>query len=248
MNLKLFKVCFVRELKAHFYSPLAYIFTIIFLILVGIFTFIVGRYFERGEASLEHSFFVWFPWLYAFLIPALCMNVWASEHRTRTLEVLLTRPVSIACFVLAKFFAATCVLLLSIVLTLPIMFTTSYLGNPDISQILVSYLGCFLLGSSYIAITLMCSSMTKSPVVSFISASAICIILVLLSLQSFGAEAQRALASNESLTQFVTSISVQQYFKSFAKGIIELRSLVYFSALCVAALFVNYFVLCDEKS
>ena len=45
-----------RELGAYFSSPLAYVFIVIFLLLCGFFTFMVGGFFERGEASLVRRF------------------------------------------------------------------------------------------------------------------------------------------------------------------------------------------------
>ena len=45
-----------RELLAYFSSPVAYVFIVIFLLLNGFFTFMVGGFFERGEASLANSF------------------------------------------------------------------------------------------------------------------------------------------------------------------------------------------------
>ncbi|HWH71424.1 MAG TPA: hypothetical protein VNT26_18760, partial [Candidatus Sulfotelmatobacter sp.] len=66
-----------RELGAYFSSPLAYVFIIIFLLLCGFFTFMVGGFFERGEAALARPFFDWHPWFYLFLVPAVGMRLWA---------------------------------------------------------------------------------------------------------------------------------------------------------------------------
>ena len=52
-------------------SPVAYVFIVIFLLLNGFFTFMVGGFFERGQASLTDSFFDWHPWFYLFLVPAV---------------------------------------------------------------------------------------------------------------------------------------------------------------------------------
>ena len=69
-----------RELSGYFASPVAYVFIVIFLLLIGFFTFMVGRFFDRGEASLA-SFFLWHPWLYLFLVPAVGMRLWSEERR-----------------------------------------------------------------------------------------------------------------------------------------------------------------------
>src|SRR5438094_8886128 len=80
-----------RELVAYFTSPIAYVFLVIFLLLTGFFTFTVGNFFERGEASLV-SFFTWHPWLYLFLVPAVGMRLWSVERRLGTVELLLAIP------------------------------------------------------------------------------------------------------------------------------------------------------------
>ena len=69
-----------RELGAYFMSPLAYVFIVIFLLLCGFFTFFVGGFFERQEASLVRPFFDWHPWFYLFLVPAVGMRLWAEER------------------------------------------------------------------------------------------------------------------------------------------------------------------------
>ena len=74
------KAIMKRELGGYFTSPIAYVFLVIFLLLTGFFTFTVGNFFERGEASLV-SFFTWHPWLYLFLVPAVGMRLWSEERR-----------------------------------------------------------------------------------------------------------------------------------------------------------------------
>src|SRR5260221_5258508 len=82
-----------RELGAYFSSPIAYVFIVIFLLLCGFFTFMVGGFFERGEASLVRPFFDWHPWFYLFLVPAVGMRLWAEERRVRTGLVVV--PISL---------------------------------------------------------------------------------------------------------------------------------------------------------
>src|SRR6516162_396043 len=62
-----------RELGAYFSSPVAYVFIVIFLLLTGFFTFMVGGFFDRGLADLL-PFFFWHPWLYLFLLIALALT------------------------------------------------------------------------------------------------------------------------------------------------------------------------------
>src|SRR5437868_13538525 len=94
-----------RELMAYFASPVAYVFIVIFLLLTGFFTFMLGGFFERGEASLNASFFVWHPWLYLFLVPAVGMRLWSEERRQGTMELLLTMPITASQAILGTFLA-----------------------------------------------------------------------------------------------------------------------------------------------
>ena len=66
---------------------------VIFLLMTGFFTFMLGGFFERNEASLT-AFFMWHPWLYLFLVPAVGMRLWSEEKRQGTIELLLTMPIT----------------------------------------------------------------------------------------------------------------------------------------------------------
>src|SRR5260370_33016924 len=119
-----------RELGAYFSSPLAYIFIVIFLLLCGFFTFMVGGFFERGEASLVRPFFDWHPWFYLFLVPAVGMRLWAEERRVGTIELLLTMPITTWQAIVGKFLASWLFLGLALLLTFPIVITVNYLRSP----------------------------------------------------------------------------------------------------------------------
>src|SRR6185369_4491277 len=168
-----------RELGAYFSSPLAYIFIVIFLLLCGFFTFMIGGFFERGEASLVRPFFDWHPWFYLFLVPCVGMRLWAEERRVGTMELLLTKPVTIGQAIVGKFLASWIFLGLSLALTFPVFITVNYLGSPDNGVIVAAYLGSFLMAGTYLSISCMTSAMTRNQVISFIIAVVICLFLVL---------------------------------------------------------------------
>ena len=168
-----------RELAGYFSSPVAYVFIVIFLLLAGFFTFMAGGFFERGQASLENSFFIWHPWLYLFLVPAAGMRLWAEERRVGTLELLLTLPITAWQAIVGKFLASWLFLLLALVLTFPVVITVNYLGSPDNGVIFAAYVGSFLMAGAYLAIGCMTSAMTRNQVVSFILSFVICLLLVL---------------------------------------------------------------------
>src|SRR5215470_6083641 len=168
-----------RELGAYFSSPLAYVFIVIFLLLCGFFTFMVGGFFERGEASLTRSFFDWHPWFYLFLVPAVGMRLWAEERRIGTVELLLTMPITAWQAIVGKFLASWIFLGIALALTFPIWITVNYLGLPDNGVIFVAYLGSWLMAGAYLAISCIASAMTRTQVVSFVVSLVVCLILVL---------------------------------------------------------------------
>ena len=118
-----------REFASYFTTPVAWIFLMIFVSLSGLLTFYAGDFFGRGQADLQ-SFFLFHPWLYVFLIPAVSMRMWAEERRSGTIEMLMTLPVSTGELVLGKFFAAWAFVGVALLLTLPMWLTVNYLGAP----------------------------------------------------------------------------------------------------------------------
>src|SRR5246500_953703 len=167
-----------RELGTYFSSPVAYVFIVIFLLLAGFFTFMIGHFFEIGQANLR-SFFTWHPWLYLFLVPAAGMRLWSEERRSGTMELLLTMPITPWQAIVGKFLASWLFLAISLVLTFPIAITVNYLGSSDNGVILTSYIGSFFLAGAYLAVSCMTSAMTRNQVVSFILSVVICFLLIL---------------------------------------------------------------------
>ena len=172
-------VRFEARVERLFRYTRAFVFIVIFLVLIGFFTFSsnLGQFFEREEASLA-SFFTWHPWIYLFLVPSVGMRLW-SEERRQTMELLLTMPVAPWHTILGKFLASWAFLALALLLTFPIILTTSYLGEPDYGPIACGYIGSIFLAGGYLAVSSMTSALTRNRVISFILSVVICLFLVL---------------------------------------------------------------------
>ena len=230
------KAIMKRELGGYFTSPVAYVFLVIFLLLTGFFTFTVGNFFERGEASLV-SFFTWHPWLYLFLVPAVGMRLWSEERRLGTLELLLTMPVTTWQAIVGKFLASWLFLLLALALTFPVWITVNWLGDPDNGVILAGYFGSALLAGAYLAISCMTSAMTRNQVISFIVSVMICLFLIL---AGFTPVTDLLVKwANPIVVQTVAAFSVMTHFESFQRGVLDLRDLVYFASVVGFALFAT---------
>ena len=142
---------FRRELRSYFATPVAYVFIVIFLVLMGTFTFYLGNFSERGQADLR-PFFNFHPWLYLFLVPAISMRLWAEERRSGSIELLMTLPVTPWQAVLGKFLAAWAFTGIALLLTFPIWVTVNYLGEPDNGAIFTGYVGSLLMAGGFLAI------------------------------------------------------------------------------------------------
>ncbi len=225
-----------RELSGYFASPVAYVVIVIFLLLMGFFTFMLGGFFRAGEASLTMTFFRWHPWLYLFLVPAVGMRLWAEERRQGTLELLLTMPITAWQAIVGKFLASWIFLIIALALTFPVVITISYLGDPDMGTVLTGYLGSALLAGAYLAVTCFTSALTRNQVISFILSVVICFFLILC-----GWEPVTDMLVNYSptLTKLVASFSVMPHFAGFQKGVIDSRDLLFFLSVMGFSLFCN---------
>jgi ABC-2 type transport system permease protein len=236
-----------RELTGYFASPVAYVFLVIYLLLSGFFTFMVGRapFFDLGQASLV-SFFIWQPWLFLFLVPAVAMRLWSEERRLGTIELLFTMPVTSWQTIVGKFVASWLFLGLALFLMFPIWITVNYLGDPDNGVIFGSFFGSFLLAGAYLAIGCMTSAMTRNQVVSFIVSVVICLFLILagfppvtnLIAEWFG----------PTLVKVVASFSVITHFEPFQKGLLDSRDIVFFLSLIGFALFTTGVILRGHRA
>lgn len=239
------RAIFRREFFSYFATPLAFVFIVIFLVLAGSFAFYLGGFYERSQADLA-PFFNYHPWLYLFLIPALSMRLWAEERKSGTIELLSTLPITVGQAVVGKFLAAWCFAGLALVLTFPIWITVNYLGSPDNGAILAAYIGSFLMAGGFLAIGACLSAATRNQVIAFIFTVVICFGFLLsgfpLVLGLFEGWAP------QSIVDAIASLSFLTHFSSIAKGVIDLRDLLYFGTLIVIWLAANAIVLDMKKA
>ena len=227
---------FAREFNGYFRTPLASIFLLVFLALSAGMCFFMGQFFQRGQADLN-SFFIWHPWLFLILMPAIGMRLWAEERKSGTIELLVTLPVTNTQLVVGKFLASWTFTLIALILTTPIWLTVNYLGDPDNLVILISYLGSWLMAGCFLALTSCISMLTKNQVIAFIISTICCFILVM---SGFGL----ILSSVRSwapiwVTETITSFSFLSHFKRIQFGVLDLTTLVFFISMIVICLWIN---------
>ncbi|MDD7804177.1 MAG: ABC transporter permease subunit [Endozoicomonas sp. (ex Botrylloides leachii)] len=239
------KIIFKRELTSYFVTPLAYVFIVIFLMLTGVFTFYMGHFFESRQADLT-PFFIFHPWLYLFLIPAISMRLWAEERKFGTLELLLTLPISLKEAVLGKFLAAWVISGIALLLTFPMWLSVNYLGNPDNGVILAGYIGSWLMAGGFLAIGSCMSAMTQNQVVAFIITVVVCFLFVVAG-YPLVLDAVRAWLP-QMLVDAIAALSFMTHFDDFSRGILDVRDLLYFIIMILSWLIATAIAIDMKKA
>lgn len=243
--MKSINIILKRELAAYFATPVAYIFIIIFLMLSGVFTFYLGRFYEQGQADLS-SFFNFIPWLYLVLVPAVAMRLWSEERRSGTIELLMTLPVTTGQVVIGKFLAAWLFVGLALLLTFPLWLTVNYLGEPDNGVILAGYIGSWLMSGGFLAIGSCLSAATKNQIIAFILTLVVCFLMIVSGFpivqDVFSAWAPLWVVDGFATLSFLT------HFEAISRGVIDLRDLIYFLVLITAWLYATALVVDMKKA
>ena len=234
-----------RELGAYFGTPVAYVFAVIFVAMTGAFAFYFGNFFDRGQADLT-AFFVYHPWLYLILVPAIAMRLWAEEHKSGTIELLMTLPVSPWEAIVGKFLAAWAFVGVALILTFPMWITVNLLGSPDNGVILASYLGSFLMAGAFLAIGSAVSALTQNQVIAFIVAAVICFLFVMSGVEMVQNAVRVVLP--EFLVQAISQLSFLTHFDKVARGLIDLPSLFYYLSMIAFFLFANVIIVEQRKA
>ena len=225
-----------KEINSFFATSVGYLVIALFLLINGLFLWIFkGDYniLDNGFADLN-SFFELAPWVFLFLIPAITMRAFSDEKKMGTLELLLTKPISLKSIVLGKYFGAVILICLALVPTLLYIITISNLGNPsgnwDFGSTLGSYIGLLFLVFAYTAIGVFASTLSKNQIVAFIIAVFLCFFMY------YGFE---GIASITTISNFlIASLGMKAHFNSVARGVIDTRDLIYF--LSVSVLFISF--------
>ncbi len=236
-----------RDLRAQFNSPVAYVVIGGTLLLLGVFIFLlphmsvagasIGGFWEIDRATMDEMFTLLPPLLSILVIPAVTMRSLAAEKGSGTLELLITMPVRDSDVILGKYLAslATVIILLALTLLYPVsMFVQPWhFGALDWGPVWAGYLGCLFFSSAAVGLGLMFSSLTESDVVAFF--------LTLVSL--FALYAVGPMVSTlrwGTFSDAINFISFQSRYQSFARGLIDLRAVVYFVSVALLSLLVSF--------
>lgn len=220
-----------KEIRAFLSSLIGYIAISVFLLLVGLFLWILPSGYnilDNSYAGLD-SLFSLAPWVFLFLIPAITMRSFADEKKAGTIEFLLTKPLTDLQIILAKYFASVTLVLFSLLPTLIYYYSIYKLGNPigniDSGGTWGSYIGLFFLASGFASIGVFASALSDNQIVAFILAVFLCFFCYI------GFEYISMLDLFGKVDEFILSIGINDHYMSMSRGVIDTRDMVYYLSL-----------------
>ncbi|HWE02110.1 MAG TPA: ABC transporter permease [Tepidisphaeraceae bacterium] len=223
-----------RELSSYFFSPIAYVAMVVFLLICG------GMFwndFSPGEPAAMRTMFDKMINVLVFVIPLLCMGLLAQEWATGTIETMMTAPISETNIVLGKFFGSFGFLVILLIPTLLYVVLLRIYGRPDIGPIVCGYLGILLVGAMFISVALFCSSLTRSQIVAAVAAAAILTAITIVP-WLLGGLADLSDFARKALDQMV-----YRRYTDFSRGVIDTGNVVFFVVSTAVFLFFTVKVL-----
>jgi ABC-2 type transport system permease protein len=223
-----FVVLLLKEERALFSSPIAYVLMTVFLLIMG-YSFALTLFLSH-QPSLVHVFFQMFV-LFMLTTPLITMRLLAEERKLRTLEILLTAPVSEIEIVLAKFVAGVSLIVVMLLLSASYAVVLGLFGDPDFGPIYSGYLGLLLFGCALVGTGLFASALTSNQVIAaLISLS---IFLLLWIIDNFG------YLLPDPFDSLVVNLSLSVHFKPFAIGSIYLSDVGFFLSVSLLMLLLS---------
>lgn len=227
-----------REFRGYFDHATAYVLVVAFLALSLFLTF-RGVY-GSGLASLR-PLFDHLPWLMAVFVPAITMRSLAEERRRGTLEWILAQPVDEAELVAGKFLGDWLFVLVALAGTLPTALGLLALTPADPGIVVAQYAGAAFLSAEMVALGLLASSLTKNQITAFIVAATASVALVLAGLRF------TLMGFGPGLSELLGRLSVLRHFENVARGVLDLRDVLYFVTATGAFLAGAYFVVVRDR-
>jgi ABC-2 type transport system permease protein len=233
-----------KELGSYFVSPVAYLLLTMFALIFGFFFWnALGVFIIEGmEMQMRGQSFpmnineqIIRPLLSnasvlgLFFIPMITMRLFAEEKRTGTIELLATSPIRDIEIIMGKWLAALMLYSCLLVFTaINFAFLFQY-GNPDWKPLLLGYLGLLLQAGAFLAIGTFISTLTKNQI---IAGAATFGVELLLWVVGWVGEYETALWA-----RVLSYLSVLTHFESFARGVLDLKDLIFYVTVIFLGLF-----------
>ena len=238
-----FYTLLMREVRSYFYSPIAYIVLVFFLLVSGVdFYFQISFMNQRQvQYSVQEAFFnsVFFWFAFVLIFPLITMRLFAEEFKLGTIEPLMTAPVHDWQVVLSKFFGA---LFFYIVLWIPtalyFIIFEKITGQPAANSAGAywgAYLMLLLLGMFYLSVGCLASVVTKNQIIAAIISFCAITLLFFLGLVQF-----ILLDVSSSTRDLLGYFSAIEHMGTFSRGVIDTRPVVLYVSMTVAMLTLTY--------
>ncbi len=229
---------FKKELNRFFSNLTGYIAIVLFLLVCGIFLFLLpeSSVLNNNYASLA-TFFEIAPWVLMFLIPAITMHALSEEFKTGTFELLKTKPLTAWQIIWGKYVAVLIVLIFIILPTFLYVLTIRALATQagiDGGGLMGSYFGLFLLAAVFAAVCLCCSSFTNNAVVAFLISGFFCLILY----YGFNSLSKLPFFTG-GIDYYIEMLGIDFHYRSISRGVIDTRDVVYFFSLIFLSLLIT---------
>jgi ABC-2 type transport system permease protein len=223
-----FLALLVKEEKALFTSPIAYVLIAVFLLIMG-YSFTLAL-FVSHTMTLVHMFFQIFT-LFLLTVPIITMRLIAEERKLRTMEVLLTSPITETQIILAKFAASMSLILLMLILSAAYPIVLAIYGDPDWGPIFSGYLGLALLAAALVAVGLLMSALTNNQIIAALLS--LSIFLLLWIIDEYGH------IIPDPFDSLLVNMSLSVHFKPFATGSLYLTDVAYYLSATMLSLFLS---------
>lgn len=236
-----------KEIFVFFSSLIGYISIGVFLLLLGLVMWVFPDYsiLNSNYASLDQLFLIG-PLVFMFLVPAVTMRSFAEEHQSGTIELLMTKPVSIWAVIGGKYLASLTLVALALLPTLIYYYSIYQLGAPkgniDSGQVLGSYIGLLLLGGCFVAVGLFSSALSKNQIVSFVIAIFVCFF----SYWAFYYLSKLPVFFGR-WDDVVERFGIDYHYESISRGVLDTRDLIYFISFIGIFLLMTKAVLDKQK-
>jgi ABC-2 type transport system permease protein len=231
--MKALAATFMRELRAYFVSPLAYLVMFCFLAYNGIVFSAILSFLndprnpgtERPMDNIFQGFFFWI--ILSFISTVLTMRLVSEELRSGSIEVLMTAPVTEAQVVVGKYLAALAFFCALWVPTVAYAGIVAHYSRVDWGPIAGGYFGIFCLGALFLSAGILFSSLTRSQLLAAIMTFVVLVaVLFLVGLLD-------SLVNGEVAKQALGYVNLLGHMEEFHKGIVDTRRLIYYaSAIC----------------
>ena len=244
----------LKELRSYLVSPVAWVVATVFLAVSGLLFYKIAIWYTMqsfqmmrsqgamGQVNVNRMVFE--PTFHnvavvlLLVVPIVTMRLLAEEKKTRTAQLLFTAPVRLGEIVAGKFAAALILLSAILLLTLYMPLMVWIYGSVDWGPIWTGYFGMVLLIGSFVSFGLFASSLTENQIVAAVLTFGILLVFWLLGWAS---------DAGGDLAAVMNHLSVINHLEGFARGVVELKDVVYYLSVAAFGLFLTHRVLDSNR-